>query len=184
MRILQDDIACDVIKIGNIVQSKERFVTRRQRLVGPDGKTLKAIELLTDCYIMIQGNTVSAMGPYPGLKIVRKIVTDCIKNVHPVYHIKQLMIKRELAKDPALAKESWDRFLPNFNSKANTNINKPAMKKKKVQIIKKKPYTPFPPDQLPRKIDKEIETGEYFLKQDMKLKEQQLQRQQKMKKAK
>jgi ribosomal RNA assembly protein len=49
------------------------------------------------------------MGPYKGLKTLRRVVEDCIKNIHPIYHIKTLMIKRELAKDPALANENWDR---------------------------------------------------------------------------
>lgn len=38
--------------------------------------------------MMVQGNTVSAMGPYQGLKELRRIVLDCMKNVHPIYHIK------------------------------------------------------------------------------------------------
>lgn len=32
------------------------------------------------------------MGPYKGLKQLRKIVEDCLKNImHPVYHIKVCM---------------------------------------------------------------------------------------------
>ncbi|CCC68994.1 hypothetical protein NCAS_0B09100 [Naumovozyma castellii] len=157
VKILQDDMACDVIKIGNFVTNKERFVKRRQRLVGPNGNTLKALELLTKCYILVQGNTVSVMGPFQGLKEVRRVVEDCMKNVHPIYHIKELMIKRELAKKPELANEDWSRFLPMFKKR---NV---ARKKPKKVRKEKKIYTPFPPAQLPRKVDLEIESGEYFL---------------------
>ncbi|CCF57661.1 hypothetical protein KAFR_0D00150 [Kazachstania africana CBS 2517] len=157
IKILEDNMACDVIKIGNFVSNKERFVKRRQRLVGPNGNTLKALELLTKCYILVQGNTVSAMGPFKGLKEVRRVVEDCMLNVHPIYHIKELMIKRELAKKPELANEDWSRFLPMFKKR---NV---ARKKPKKIRKEKKVYTPFPPTQLPRKVDLEIESGEYFL---------------------
>ncbi|THH11284.1 hypothetical protein EW145_g761 [Phellinidium pouzarii] len=180
VKILNDDIACDIIKIGNLVRNKERFVKRRQRIVGPDGSTLKAIELLTQCYVLVQGNTVSVMGPYKSLKEVRRIVLDCMKNIHPIYRIKELMIKRELAKDPKLATESWDRFLPKFRKRHLKTSERTARKndaqkgkeeaRSAAGVVsedhkpKKKVYTPFPPAQQPRKIDLQLESGEYFLK--------------------
>lgn len=158
-KIMQDDIHCDIVKIGGFVRSKERFVKRRDRLIGPKGSTLKAIELLTECYILIQGNTVACMGGFKGLKQARRIIEDCMRNVHPVYNIKALMIKRELAKDPELKNENWDRFLPKFKRKNVKKKKKDDGSKKK----EKKEYTPFPPLPQPSKIDLQLESGEYFL---------------------
>ncbi|OAL69168.1 90S preribosome/SSU processome component KRR1 [Trichophyton violaceum] len=164
LKILEDDVACDIIKIRNLVRNKERFVKRRQRILGPSGSTLKALELLTGTYLLVQGNTVAAMGPFKGLKEVRRIVEDCMNNIHPIYHIKELMIKRELAKDPQLAQESWDRFLPQLKKRTLSKRRKPF----KVTDKSKKVYTPFPPAQEKSKVDLQIESGEYFLSKQAK----------------
>ncbi|XP_040567887.1 KRR1 small subunit processome component homolog [Lepeophtheirus salmonis] len=171
LKVLNDEFGSDIIKIGNIIVKRDRFVKRRQRLIGPNGSTLKSIELLTQCYILVQGNTVSAVGPYQGLKQVRRIVIDTMNNIHPIYNIKALMIKRELMKDEKLKNENWERFLPKFE---NQNISK---RKQPLKKKKKKEYTPFPPPMPESKIDKELATGEYFLKEgEKKLKKLQEQR--------
>ena len=88
---------------------------------------------------------------------------------------------KELEKDPKLKDESWERFLPTFKKK-NVKRRKPhqlveeEQKKKKEanndndgeaattkKKKKKKSYTPFPPAQLPSKIDRQLDSGEYFL---------------------
>lgn len=99
-----------------------------------------------------------------------------MKNVHPIYNIKALMIKRELERNPKLKNESWDRFLPNFKPK---NVPKKKSAKKA-----KKPYTPFPPAPTESKVDKLLESGEYFLKEEEKQKRKRKVKEDKQKEAK
>ena len=160
VKVLEDQYASEIIKIRGLVRNREKFIKRRQRLVGPNGSTLKALELLTDCSLFVQGNTVSAIGTHRGLKEVARVIRDTMKNIHPIYNIKALMIKKELAKDPKMVDEDWSRFIPKFSQK---NI-----KKAKKKIKPKKEYTPFPPPQEERKEDIEMASGEYFLKTEEK----------------
>ena len=154
-RVLEDDVESMVIVIGRDVRNAERFTKRRQRLIGPNGQTLKALELLTQCYILVQGHTVAAIGKPDGLAIVQKVAEDCMKNIHPVYHIKTLMVKRELMKNPEMADKDWDRFLPHFQKLSKK-------KNKTKRVFRNKNILPdYPQD---TEIDRQIESGEYFLK--------------------
>ncbi|XP_050389347.1 KRR1 small subunit processome component homolog [Patella vulgata] len=176
VKILEDKIGCDIIKISSYVRNKERFIKRRDRLIGPDGATLKAIELLTDCYILVQGRTVSVVGPYGGLNDVRDIVEQTMLNTHPVYTIKRLMIKRELMKHPELKNENWERFMPQFKKKNH--------QQKAKTVFKKKEYTPFPPPMPESKMDKQLASGEYFLNEKQKHVKKLMERKEKDKVAK
>jgi ribosomal RNA assembly protein len=216
VKILDDGVAADIIKIGSLVRNKERYVKRRQRIIGPDGSTLKAGG---HCLRAALRDADGAPGdraphtvlrPRAGLDRLRHGPVQGPEGGPPDYPrlheeyppylshqglpthltipvsipellVQELMIKRELAKDPKLAGESWDRFLPQFRKRHLTTAQKTARKHDRVDAKttarsaaglpsdaasapKKKVYTPFPPAQQPRKVDLQLESGEYFLK--------------------
>ncbi|VDM21706.1 unnamed protein product [Hydatigera taeniaeformis] len=146
-RVLNDEIFADIIEIK--LKNRERFIKRRNRLIGDEGNTLKAIELSTECYVMIQGKTVAA---------VRQVVNGCIyDNIHPAYYIKRFVIIQKLMSDPNRKNISWEKFLPSIKKKTLSRRRKPR------KVRKKGEYTPFPPPPQPSKVDIELEKGTYFL---------------------
>lgn len=88
LRIMEDGVFCEIVKIRSFVRNKERFIKRRQRLIGPNGDTLKALELLTECYILVQGSTVCIVGSFKNVKVLKRVIVDTMQNIHPIYHIK------------------------------------------------------------------------------------------------
>ncbi len=116
------------------------------------------------------------MGPFKGLKTVRRIIEDTMANIHPIYSIKELMIKRELAKDPELTNENWDRFLPNFKKRTQSKRHVPHNVTDKTTKV----YTPFPPPREKSKVDLQIESGEYFLSKQAKERKAREEREDKM----
>lgn len=155
LRVLEDGVESMIIVIGSDIHNAARFTKRRQRLIGPNGETLKALELLTECYILVQGHTVAAIGKPNGLATVQKVCHDCMNNIHPVYHIKTLMVKRELQKNPEMADKDWDNYLPHFQKLA-------SKKKKTKREFRNKNILPDYPQET--EIDRQIESGEYFIK--------------------
>ena len=67
-KIFQSEITCDIIKIGLKSKNRKRFVKRRDRLVGPQAQTLKALEVLTNCYVLVQGKDGGRDGPVERLR--------------------------------------------------------------------------------------------------------------------
>ncbi|XP_013914966.1 PREDICTED: KRR1 small subunit processome component homolog, partial [Thamnophis sirtalis] len=155
VRVLEDDIACDIIKIGSLVRNRERFIKRRQRLIGPNGSTLKALEILTSCYIMVQGNTVSALGPFNGLKEVRKVVLDTMKNIHPIYNIKakqaEAINKRQEERNKAFIPPKEKPVVKPRKTTTETKIDIDAIKEK-IKKAKKKKLGALPEEEVKLKI--------------------------------
>jgi len=111
--VLRSGWNCDFIKIGGQIATREEFERRRNRLIGPQGTTLKAIELLTGCYLLVYGNTVCVLGKgYIGINQAGEIILDCMNKINPISHIRRLVIMRELDKDPRIRKEDYYKFLP------------------------------------------------------------------------
>ncbi|KAF3535278.1 hypothetical protein F2Q69_00018438 [Brassica cretica] len=60
VKILEDDMSYDIINIRKMVRKKERFVRRRQRLVGPDYSTLK----LSDTIVQTKTKRINRAIPF------------------------------------------------------------------------------------------------------------------------
>ncbi|XP_033143943.1 KRR1 small subunit processome component homolog [Brassica rapa] len=80
LKILEDDMSYDIINIGRLAPSKEKFLITRVLFLGHKSSSLKTLETSTNCFIRLQGNTVAAMGSFRALRRLRIIVEHCFLN--------------------------------------------------------------------------------------------------------
>ncbi|ADM11335.1 putative RNA-binding protein [Encephalitozoon intestinalis ATCC 50506] len=171
MKVLEDEYFCEVVDIKKMASSEKVFEKRRDRLIGPKEMTLKAIQILTKCHVLVHGKTVSIIGSFKGIEEVKKIVVDCMNNIHPMYQIRSLIEKRKLEEDKSKEGEDWSRFLPKI---------KKSNKKSKKKVVGR-PSGNMPLDVPKRKEDIEMETGEYFVDGDFDFEERESSRERKKK---
>lgn len=164
-KVFEDGTHYEIIPIWKYVYAKDVFTKRRKRLLGPDGETLKALEILTQTYIVVMGKTVAIVGKVFGVKRAVEVVVDCMKNIHPLHHIKKLMVLRELENNPKMSNEDWSTYLPEFK-KNNQKKHKKVEKKKR--SFQEELKNVFPESNEKSKVDLAIESGEYFMKESEK----------------
>ena len=120
-QIFDEHVFCDIIKISGFIRNKKIFLNRRKRIIGNNGSTVKVIELLTKSYILVQGNTVSCMGNFKNIKLCRKIIEDCMQNIHPYIHVRSLILRKKLMKSFTLKNKTWTSILPLKSNKIDND---------------------------------------------------------------
>ncbi|KAH0572473.1 Ribosomal RNA assembly protein KRR1 [Spironucleus salmonicida] len=149
--VFQPSVECEIIKLR---PPTSKALKRRTRFAGPQGQTMKALGLLTNTRLALSGKTLAVIGSPQGIELMMGITRDCFeKNIHPVKWVKGLMIRRELQKVPDLENEDWSKFYP---KEARRNH-----KKKKVNIHKKKNGIVDVGKFSERKVDKQMEMGDF-----------------------
>lgn len=143
---LEDDVFSEILPVSMLCSSEKTFERRRSRINNP--KILKAIELLTKCKIYIAGKVACIIGNYKGLNEAKNIITLCFENVHPVFELKKLIIKKRLAKDNV--EGDWSRFMPTIKKTHSQSKTKWRESGNMPEEIK------------PRKEDLERTSGVYY----------------------
>lgn len=76
MRLMDDDVFLEVIDIREFAGKRKNSVRRiRGRIIGTKGKTRRLIEELSGAEVSVYGNTVSMIGDFLEVDIVRNAVT-------------------------------------------------------------------------------------------------------------
>jgi len=112
--IKQNDFHFEILDIKDYTPRKD-LETIRGRIIGKDGKTLKTLTVLSNCFFEINGNRVGIIGPAELIKSARESIISLIRGS------KQANVYRSLEKhqfEPAEdlgIKKSFEKKLKNKN---------------------------------------------------------------------
>jgi len=115
--ILSDDVFCDVVDID--MRNSKTFINRKNKILGPGLKTLKALEKLTNTKIFIYGRTASVIGQYKCVAEATSIIKKCMDNYYPLSELEKLLAKRNLEEDKNMKDINWKKYLPDDRKKIN-----------------------------------------------------------------
>lgn len=151
-RIFNDEISFAIIDIDKITNSKEVFRNRRDRLIGPNGDTLKALKMLTDAYILVKSKNVCVIGSYKNVLKVEQFVLCVMENFHPVHLLKQMMARKEVEESDDKKDMNWKNFIPvvkkklgkgkkiqkEYNVREGKMFMEEPVRKKDIEMVKRK----------------------------------------------
>lgn len=106
-----------ILNLQQFVKDKKVMVNRRDRLIGPKGDTLKALRMISDCFIQVEKKSVCVIGSYKSVILVEEFVKKCFTNYHPVHLLKQLIAKDECKNDKNKNDMDWSNFIPTVKKK-------------------------------------------------------------------
>jgi len=76
--IKEDDFHFEIFDIRDYTPRKD-LETVRGRIIGTDGKTLKTLTILSNCFFEINGNKIGLIGPADHIKTARESIISLIR---------------------------------------------------------------------------------------------------------
>ena len=79
MLLLKPDYSFELIDISEYTHSKDGLKRLKGRVIGMEGKSWKAIEQLTDCYLSVYGKTVGIIGELTRVPIAKRAIEALLR---------------------------------------------------------------------------------------------------------
>ncbi len=78
LRLLDDEITLEIIKLRDFVNTERAMVTKKGRIIGEKGRTKRRIEDLTGTYLSIYGKSIGIIGSYDDVALAKEAILRLI----------------------------------------------------------------------------------------------------------